>query len=290
MATSFTGEAFNPKNAIVLAGQQYDIGIRCTKWDEPAGYNGYTTDRSIVKRVDNKTGKEKNKVIKGKRYSKRRRLPGRSQVNAITQVLVHHSGADRADPGVMYQVLYHQRGLSVHFALEDDGRLWQFNDMIDRCWHAGKHNPMSIGVECCLYPLADKRPRYYDEDRLKRTGNLPHKVQLDVIHGRAMKVYCFPEEQWDALARLYAGAWLAVGIQRDLTAAIGSPFNGPPKFPRNKAGDIPRTLAENARKHAGLIGHLQCTRRKIDPAGFPWEQYEQRVAEHYRRFKRNARL
>ena len=120
MNTSFTGEAFNPENAIVLAGHQYDIGIRCIKWDEPAGYNGYITDRSVVRTVNNKTGKEKTKVIKGKRYSRRYRMPGRNPINAITQLLVHHSGADRADPGVMYDVLYHQRGLSVHFAGEDD--------------------------------------------------------------------------------------------------------------------------------------------------------------------------
>ena len=240
--------------------------------------------------MNNKTGKEKTKVIKGKRYSRRYRMPGRNPINAITQLLVHHSGADRADPGVMYDVLYHQRGLSVHFAGEDDGRLWQFNDMIDSCWHAGKHNPISVGIECCLFPLAGKRPRYYDENKRRRTGNLPHAVKTDVIHGREMKVFCFPEEQWDMLARLYAGAWLAIGHQRKLHDAIGSPFNGPPMFPRNKQDNIPRTVADNARKHVGLIGHLQCTRRKIDPAGFPWEEFEERVAEHYRRFKRNVRF
>lgn len=289
MATSFTGEAFSEKNSIVLNGQRYDIGTRVYGWEEEDGYDGYTTKRSVVRTVNNKTGKEKTKVIKGKRYGKRKSMvPGRKPVDLVRQVLVHHSGADRADPGVMYNVLYHQRGLSVHFALEDDGRIWQFNDMVDRTFHAGKHNNISIGVECCLWPLADKRPRYYDEDRCKRTGNLPHGRMVDIIHGRKINVFKFTEPQLMALARLYAGAWLAVGHQRK-KGFVGE-FAQAPKFPRNTRGDIPRTLVPDAKKHTGLIGHLQCTMRKIDPCGFPWEEFEVEIGEMYRRFKKNARF
>lgn len=289
MGISFTGEAFNGDNAIVLDGQRYDIGTRVYGWDDVKGYDGYTTERSVVKTVDNKTGKEKRKVIKGRRYGKRRGAnPLRKPVDFITQLLVHHSGADRADPSIMYNVLYYQRGLSVHFASEDDERIWQFNDMIDRCFHAGKHNNISIGDECCLWPLADKRPRYYDAKRCERTGNLPHDKGVEIIHGRKINTYKFTQPQLESLARLYAGAWLAVGYQR--TQGFTGPFAEAPKFPRNAQGNIPRTLVPDAKKHVGLIGHLQCTLRKIDPCGFPWEEFEEQTAGHYRRFKRNARF
>lgn len=281
------GSGFNPLKSFMLNGVEYDIGVRIYRWNESSGYNGYLTKRSVVKSISNKTGKKRTRVIKGPRYGKRRRMnPLKQPVDVITQLLVHHSGADRADPSVMYNVLYNERGLSCHFATEDDGRMWQFNDAVDRCWHAGKHNNMSVGNECCLYPLAEKHPRYYDEERRKRTGNLEHTVMEDIIHGRKMKVFCFTEPQINSLSKLYAGMWVAIGHQR--RGGFSGAFDNPPLFPRDRSGGIPRGIIEKPRKHVGLIGHLQCTRRKIDPAGFPWENFEGLVGLHYNEFRENA--
>jgi N-acetyl-anhydromuramyl-L-alanine amidase AmpD len=190
-----------------------------------------------------------------------------------------------------------RRKLSVQYAGEDTGLLYQFNDGGDACWHAGKHNKSSIGVEGCLYPLASKKPNYYSERRNARLRNLPHDVVEDIIHGRKMTVFAFTEPQVDALARLAAGNWVALNILRQNKGFPLLP--GPPKFPVDKLGQIPRTTVKpegrwmrksGARKHVGLIGHLQCTRRKIDPAGFPWENFEELVFKYYQQFAENGGL
>lgn len=271
----------NQLNAIALNGILYDIGVRVRRWNHADGYDGYTT-MSVETTVQTKRGGSKVKIIQGKRYSKRA-WRTQAAIDRITQLVIHHSGADRADPGAMWNVLYNQRKLSVHFAIEDDGRGWQFNDLIDACWHAGgQANKISIGTECTLYPLASKRPGYYRQERNDRTGNLPHEIMVDRIHGRDIKVFCFTEPQLDTLARYYAGAWVALGHQR--TGHFTGAFAGPPRFPRLN-GRIPRTNISQPHKHVGLIGHLQITRNKIDPAGFPWEDFEELIAQYYTEFR-----
>jgi hypothetical protein len=292
--------AFDEGNAIVVAGHLVDIGTRVIGWDDQNGFNGYTRKTVVFKEEDRRTGKVVSKRIKGPRYSRRKGRLGRplgngvSGLRGIRQFFIHHSGGDGRDPSNMYQTLYNRRKLSVQHATEDDGRVYQFNDVVDCCWHAGKHNGISTGCEACLYPLADRKPDYYSEERRRRTGNLPHRVVEDIIHGKKMRVFAFTDPQIEALARLAAGTWAALGIlcPPRKTKVGGVPlddfFKSPPVFPRGRYGDIPRTVVANAREHVGLIGHLQCTRRKIDPAGFPWELFESVVADRFREFVDNV--
>ncbi len=281
---------FNEDNAIVVGGNLVDIGTRVVKWYEHFGFDGYTKERVTFDEEDRRTGKVVSRTIKGPRYSKRKtRLRDKSGLGNIRQFFIHHSGGDGKDPENLYNTLYNRRKLSVQHVVEDDGRIYQFNDVADCCWHAGDHNNISTGVECCLYPLAERNPEYYSEERRERTGNLPHSIVNDCIHGKHMRVFAFTTPQIMALAKLAAGTWAALGI----LSPIGKTeeqmlFRQPPKFPRTWNGKIPRTVAKDAMKHVGLIGHLQCTTRKIDPAGFPWEAFEGIVAERFREFMRNA--
>ena len=275
---SLTGGPYNGENALVVDGVAFDIGTRVIKWWEPDGFGQYETNRSVVKTEDNATGEVKTKVIAGKRYYKRKK-----GVLGIKQVFLHHSGADREDPGVMREVLHNQRGLSVQFAHEDDGRIFQFLDAVEAAKHGGKHNHISIGSECCLWPNARKRPNYYSEENRKRTGNLPHAVKNETLQGMKMKVFCFPDPQVEAVCRWAAGLWIAIGYLRAEALGtddpIGALFNEPPAFPRNKKGEIPRKVYKKHLEHIGLIGHLHCSTRKWDPAGFPWEHAERRTRE-----------
>lgn len=272
---SFMDRKFNVKNAIVVAGAKFDIGTRVFGWRE-SGFNGYTKKRVVVKREDRRTGEVKTRVIQGPRYKTR---PG--GLGDISQFFVHHSGGDGRDPANMYNTLYMNRGLSVHYAVEDDGRIYQFNDALDCCYHGGSHNRVSIGVECCLFPLVKNKPDYYSAARRKRLGNLPHRKQVERIHGVKLEVFCFTDPQVDALARLAAGNWLAVqALRGDLARECNAP-----EFPRTTKGTIPKTVYAKHKEHIGLIGHLQCTRNKIDPAGFPWEQFEDQVHAYYWEFR-----
>jgi len=284
---SLTGFPFSGENALVLDGVAFDIGSRVIKWWEDEGFSQYGTDRVVVQEEDNATGKVKKKIIQGKRYYERKK-----GVPSIRQVFIHHAGADRESPKIMHDVLHNQRGLSVQFAIEDDGRIYQFLDAEKAAKHGGTHNQISIGAECCLFPDAGKRPNYYSVSNRRRTGNLPHTTKVETLQGMKKKVFCFTDEQVEAVCRWAAGLWVAIGYLRkevnelDPNTEIGKLFNEPPVFPKNKEGRIPRKVFKKHMEHVGLIGHLQCSPRKWDPAGFPWEYAEERTGEYFWEFFR----
>lgn len=258
---SLTGQPYNGDNALVINGVGIDIGTRVIKWWEPQGFSQYDEAISPVKK------------IRGKRYS--HRVKG---IDGIRQILIHHSGADRATPKIMRDVLHNQRGLSVQFAIEDDGRVYQFLDAIEAAWHAGTHNQISIGAECCLFPRVKDDPGYYSEVNRAKSGNLPHEIRTETLQGMKMQVFCMPDPQVEAVCKWAAGLWWAVcrhGTNRTFA---------PPRFPREEQGEIPRKVYDDHLGHVGLIGHLQCTDDKIDPAGFPWEDAEAKVAEYFASF------
>lgn len=235
-----------------------DIGTRVYLWDEREGFNGYTEQRVEVE--NRKTGRIK--VIKGPRYSKRK-----GGLADITQLFVHHSGGDGKNPSGMYQTLWMNRDLSVQFAIEDDGRVYQFLDAVEVAWHGGKCNPISVGAELCLRPDAGAYPDYYSPANCKRYNNLPHEVRFETLQGSPRKVFVMPDVQIDAFARVMGGVWAAV------TLAKGEPMSAP-MFPFDTDGKIPREIIEDPRSHVGLIGHLHVSPKKWDPAGFNFEEAE----------------
>jgi N-acetyl-anhydromuramyl-L-alanine amidase AmpD len=271
---SLTGDPVNFYNSFALTHCLFDIGVRVVKWSEAGGFSHYAENTVKTVELNRRTGKDIKKVISGRRYSDRQ-----YGFASIRQMMIHHTGGDGQGAGRVFNTL-HNRKLSVHFVIDDDGTAWQFLDSSLKAWHGGGHNDISVGFECCLFPLVKKDPDYYSERRNKRTGNLPHKIVEDRIHGQKMEVFAFTDPQVDTLARLCAGHWIA------MRALSGKPiFDCPPMFPRGgERMIIPRTVVKNPKKHIGLIGHLQCTKRKIDPAGFPWEEFEELVEKYFAEF------
>jgi hypothetical protein len=263
--TQLEGAEYDDDGAVQVCGARWGIGVPVFRWTHPRGFNGYTTARITVNGED-RAGSPATRVLQGDRFTTRR-------PEAVRQFVIHHSGGDGATPASMYETLWNQRNLSVQYAVEDDGRVWQFLDASEGAWHAGPHNGISVGAECCLYPLAKERPDFYSPERCAKTGNLPHAVVEDTIHGKILTVFAFTDPQVESLSRIIAATWLG------LYAATGRPqFASAPGFPR-MAGAIPHTVVPAPLEHVGLLGHLQCTANKIDPAGFPWERCEARVAE-----------
>lgn len=253
------------ETCLVLDNVPYDIGHPVTHWWEPGGFDGYVTSREVVREQDRKTGKVAEKVISGPRYSPRK-------LERVTQFVLHHSGGDGRDPSNMYRTLWFQRGLSVQYAVEDDGRIYQFLDARECAWHAGKHNALSIGVEATLFPLVDADPNYYSAANCAARNNQPHAQRVEVLQGRPTRVFVMPPKQVYALARLVAGTWAALRHATGLAR-----FEQPPRFPQ-VSGAIPRSVIDRPLDHVGMIGHLHCTAAKIDPAGFPWEDFQATVA------------
>lgn len=263
-----TAESFDISKAFILGRKAYDIGVRVVKWNELRGYDGYKRPLRIKPRPNG--------------------------VDDIKQLLIHHAGQDRRDPGTMYKVLWDQRKLSVHFALDEflypsDGLMsgpiiWQFCDCDYITRHAGSMNKTSIGIEVCHFPAAWKDPHYYSDQKNEKKNNLPHKVIEQPVYSKTRKVYAFTNGVTDALARLYAGCWVALGEQR--TARNTGHFGLPPYFPRVD-GEIPYGVITQPILHKGLIAHRHCSKKKWDPAGLDFYWFENLVTEYFHSFRQN---
>ncbi len=139
-----------------------------------------------------------------------------------------------------------KRGLSVHFVITDEGKLWQFADTSQVCSHAGRLNATSIGVEV----TGPGHQRGYTGAR---------RVYHDRIHGWAPKagwIDYTPAQQRTVNA--LADALASVG-------AIESRVELQPWSRRDEA-----YLAS----HGGWLGHLHCERMnkrhpKCDPGTAP---------------------
>lgn len=250
--------------SIISFGNFIPINSEVITWKDPFGYDGYTM--KAFQQEDRKTGKVVTK--KGPRYSKER------VKEKITQIVIHHSGGDGRDPSGMYQTLWFDRFLSVQFAVEDNGKVYQFLDTKETAWHAGSANGRSVGMECALFPIVKNDPHYYDSEFLEKRKNLPHGKVTQTIQGVTQEFYKMPDVQVQSVANLCAGIWYGLGRTE------------PPKFPRNEAGSIPnKVLNEYQMKaHEGLIGHFHLTTQKIDPAGVDLEILERLCAEAFQKY------
>jgi hypothetical protein len=268
---NLTGDSFDLSSAFILGRKAYDIGVRVVKWNEKNGYDGYKRPLRI---------KERHKGV-----------------DNIKQLLIHHAGQDRRDPGTMYRVLWAQRKLSVHFALDEFAEcrngleagpiVWQFVDCDWVTKHAGSMNKTSIGIEVCHFPSAWENTYYYSPENNRRKNNLPHEVITQPVFSKKRKVFAFTDGATDALARLYAGCWVAVGHQRN--GGFVNEYDKAPKFPRTN-GKIPFDVVSNFRNWTGLILHRQCSKRKWDPAGLDLEFFEKLVEDYYNSFRLSLSL
>jgi hypothetical protein len=260
---SLTG-SFDEKNTFVYARRQYDIGVRVKKWFEIDGYDGYKRPLRIKKRNRD-----------------------------VRQLLVHHAGQDRLNPGVMYHVLWDIRKLSVHFAYDEPfgvPTIYQFVDADWVCLHAGKMNSTSVGIEICHYPSAWQKPDYYNQARNDKNGNVPHEIVEQPVFSVKRKIFKMTDATIDAVARLYAGCWVALKHDKHLTGVVPWTFKEPPKFPKNREGEIPWDTIFRPREHYGLIAHRHCSKRKWDPAGMDFYEFEERVEKYWNIFNSNFQL
>ena len=144
------------------------------------------------------------------------------------------------------------RGLSVHFLIDNDGTIFQLCDINHMCFHAGsKVNPTSIGVEISnAYYL--KYQNWYVKNGF---GERP-LAENKSLHGRSMETFTdFYPVQIKALKALW----------KSINENIGVPLKTP-------LDDNEETLKTTNSKcvrgtFKGFISHYHITRKKIDCAG-----------------------
>jgi len=145
-----------------------------------------------------------------------------------------------------YRVL-EQRGISVHFGIDNDGTIFQWLDMQHAAWHAGgkSWNHHSVGVEVSdAYDL-----KYQSWYRKHAFGDRPI-IEGARVHGKKLDPFLgFYEVQTEALAAL----WEAVSYACDI----------PLELPKTD-GVVDPECEEGYFK--GFCNHYQLTARKIDCA------------------------
>ena len=145
-----------------------------------------------------------------------------------------------------------RRGLSVHFAIDNDGTIFQFLDMNHIAYHAGgKFNSPSVGVEISNAYYPKHNPWY------KRHGFGERPLVKNAhVHGRSMKPFMdfYPAQ---------------VGALKALMKAVHEAMPWIPlECPLDENGETSYTVDKDASRNrfSGFVSHYHLTKRKIDCA------------------------
>lgn len=169
----------------------------------------------------------------GSKGTRHRRSP-------ITAIVLHHTaGEGKAD--AIYRTLV-RRELSVHFTIDRDGRIVQHADLSLCCFHAGKVNDFTVGIEIAnkgVYPAIEGKPREFYRDQ---------------VRGVPRKFLKFTDAQVASTK----------SIVKDLCELLEIPY----RFPVGTDGKVSRnTLPYHDYKGwRGLLGHFHVSSKKVDPS------------------------
>src|SRR4051812_49269644 len=177
-----------------------------------------------------------------KRYSTRPNLPeNKLSYNAVKamvkQFVIHHDGCLNAE--MCFNVVQNERGLSVHFLLDNDGTIYQTIDLGLMAYHAAEWNLYSIGVEMCNKGDAIAFPNWYSSGKFGPKRD----VKNIKINNHTIRAYDYTQQQKDSFDKLCRA------LQRLLP-------NLPAEFPQQSPGKqhwgtIPK---DQSMRFAGYIG------------------------------------
>lgn len=146
-----------------------------------------------------------------------------------------------------------ERKVSVHFAIDNDGTIYQLADMQHVCWHAGNNvvNMASVGVE-----ISNAFYTKYQDTYVKKGFGPRPVVKGSRVHGAVVEDHLgFYPVQLDALAALWAAVHNAAGVPFELPAER----------------DV-SSVAVASGTFSGFVNHYHVTNKKIDCAGLDNQQ------------------
>jgi hypothetical protein len=151
------------------------------------------------------------------------------------------------------QKVLDNRGISVHFLINNDGTIYQTIDMQHGCWHAGSEraNRASVGVEIsnAYYP------KYQDWYVRNGYGERP-LIESTRCQGEELDPFMgFYPVQIRALKQL----WKAIH------QGLGVPYNAP----LNQFGNTASKYVQDVKygDFRGFVSHYHVSKNKIDCAG-----------------------
>jgi hypothetical protein len=260
--------AIRPSGNLIIAGQVFHIDAPVVNWREPPYWDA-TKETCIPTTTDPNPacvgGVPYGKLPAPytKRYSLRPTLrrygmnpPLDAVKSVIKQFVVHHDGCNTAD--MCFSVVQNERGLSVHFLLDNDGTIYQTIDLALMAYHASEWNVASIGIELCNRGDAKKEPNYYSSGRFGPKRD----VKPCKVNGHTILAFDYTKAQYESFVKLC----------RALTRLLP---NLPAEFPQASPG-VPSwdTLPYGATfGFSGYIGHYHLTNQKWDPGPFDFKDF-----------------
>lgn len=240
---------------IIVCQRRFDIDHQVVTFEEEGGYSAYVphcTDN--ISRIY-ATHPARGLARRATRYRARRLMGGSSRLELLRQVVrqvtVHLDGCLSA--AQCFDVLHNQRGLSVHFMIDNDGTIYQTLDLMHCAFHAAGVNEVAIGIELQNRGDAARHANAYRQKRPTVTCR---------VHGAQFLSYDFTDAQYEAMVRL--------------GAALSRIFDLPLAVPRSSSGPIWTTIA-NPRAFRGFLGHYHISRNKWDPGPFDFPRLFGRI-------------
>ena len=240
-------------SSIIICGQRYDVGRRVVTFEDDPMFSAYTLHRTDKPSEVYPFAPAKGLGGMAARYRERRLIGSDRSLGRLQQVLrqfvVHHDGCK--DSRMCFQVLHNERGLSVHFLIDNDGTIYQTLDLVDCGFQAAGVNEISVGVELANRGDAMRFPDDYHGRRDKLTCS---------IHGHQFLAYAYTQDQLDSMSAL------------GRTMARLFP-NLPQTYPLAGTGDPLWTAIADPREYQGWLGHYHVTQQKWDPGPFDFKSF-----------------
>ncbi|HEY0252435.1 MAG TPA: N-acetylmuramoyl-L-alanine amidase, partial [Kofleriaceae bacterium] len=195
-------------------------------------------------------------ILRTNRFLKRRAGESLEAARAtIKQFVIHADGCRNSE--MCFNVLHNERGLSVHFLIDNDGTIFQTLDLALMAFHAESWNVNSIGVELANRGDASADPHYYRDRRMER------ETEQCQINGRGILGWAYTREQVTSLT----------GLCRELRRILP---NLPVEYPQSVPGVQRWDTFEDANRmresYAGYVGHYHLTSQKWDPGPFDFKK------------------
>ena len=147
-----------------------------------------------------------------------------------------------------------QRGLSVHFCIDNDGTIYQMVDCQNIAWHAGTANAVSIGVE-----VSNAFYVKYNDTYIKRGFGARPILKNTKVNGGVIKEHLdFYDIQKQALSVLI----------KTVCSFYGIPLVVPKENGVMASGEV---FDVKMNKFNGVVCHYHITKDKIDCAGLDLE-------------------
>ena len=201
-----------------------------------------------------------------RRYRERRLMGGSRDLkrlqDIIRQFVIHHDGVQTSAD--CFHVLHDERGLSVHFLIDNDGTIYQTLDLVEGAFHATGVNEVSVGVEMCNRGKVElDGPDFYRRKFADNPMVRDRNVERVRIHNSNYEMWAYTPGQYQAM--------FALG--KALSKILP---NLPQVFPEYNGYILPTWMAD-PRAFSGYLGHYHVTNQKWDPGAFDFKLLCQKI-------------